>query len=277
MIFIMQGDKMANETRIKQLATLYVSIFEETPTNEQLHQYVSFNDSIALEVISSMMMMNSPQYSYYNSLDSENLVKSMFQKIFGYSDSQMNTLIQEQEFAAQNGGVNGFQYWVNEIENNPYVNEQTLPIALLNGGGTDGLNQACAVTSVTSAINNYANAFGLDINLEDGTDLIADGLYYGTYSGAMGGHVALNVYDSYVSGAWYSTYWDEGGYLSDSIDIPNPTISQNGVFSYFGTFTDDSLSGTWSDSFAETSGTFTATLVGTNDINAEEYLSNLLS
>ncbi len=268
---------MANEIRIKQLAALYVSIFEETPTSEQLHQYVSFNDSIALEVISSTMMMNSPQYSYYNSLDSENLVKSMFQKIFGYSDSQMNTLIQEQEVLAQNGGVNGFQYWVNEIENNPYITEYTLPIALLNGGGTDGLNQACAVTSVTSAINNYSNAFGLDINISNGIDLVTDGLYYGTYSGGMNGYVALNVYDDYASGVWYNPSWSEGGYLSDTIDIQDGTISQNGVFSYFGTFTDTNLSGTWSDGIEGTSGTFTTTLVGSNNIDAENYLTDLLS
>lgn len=118
---------MANEARIKQVTALYVTIFDSTPTISQLDMYLNLNQNIKLEVISSMMMASSPIKATLLSQDTKSIVKDIFQSIFGYTDGQMNTIIAEQQKNAQNGGVDGFEYWVKELENNSdMINVNTL-------------------------------------------------------------------------------------------------------------------------------------------------------
>ncbi|XOB61310.1 M10 family metallopeptidase [Campylobacterota bacterium DY0563] len=124
-------------TRNEKIAVLYVTIFGTTPNEEELKQYTSFNDNISLEVISATMMHNSEYLDTYKSLETDDFVKTMFQSIFGFTDDEMQSIIEEQERNELNGGINGFDYWVNEIENNPYITEDTLPIAIINGTSLD--------------------------------------------------------------------------------------------------------------------------------------------
>ena len=51
---------MVNELRIKQVAAMYVTIFDRVPTINELDTYLNLNQNIKLEVISSMMMASSP-------------------------------------------------------------------------------------------------------------------------------------------------------------------------------------------------------------------------
>jgi hypothetical protein len=159
---------LATETRIKQISALYVTIFDRTPTIAELDSYLNLNQNIKLEVISSMMMANSPLKSNYISQDTQTIVKNMFQSIFGYTETEMNTIIQQQQYNAQNGGINGFDYWVNELENNKdMININTLAIALLNGADEASYTRAMNVNEVKETITNYSNKYNLNIQIEE--------------------------------------------------------------------------------------------------------------
>jgi hypothetical protein len=140
-------------TRLEKIAALYVSIYRDIPTNEQLDQYVQFNEFISLEVISSTMMNDSLYKNSYIQMPTEDLVKVMFQEIFDLTNEQMQVIINEQEQIAQNGGISGFQYWVNEIENNPFVTINTLPIAIINGTSQD--DEASILNQIEEILNAY--------------------------------------------------------------------------------------------------------------------------
>lgn len=162
---------MASEKRIKDVAALYVTIFKKTPTISDLDMYLNLNQNIKLEVISSMMMATSPLKSTLLSQDLTTIVKEVFQSIFGYTDGQMNTIIAQQQANALNGGVDGFQYWVNELQNNSdMINVNTLAIALLNGADATSYARAVNLSEVKSTINNYAKEYNITILIEEYVD-----------------------------------------------------------------------------------------------------------
>jgi hypothetical protein len=145
-------------TRLEKLASWYLSIFGEEPSASKLHEYAGMNDFIPLEVISSLMVSDSGKLDNFNSMDSSLYVMEMFQSVFNLSTEQMNQII------STNEGLEGFQYWVNELENNPFVTLSTLPIALINGtADTSSLEE-----STTSIIDNY----NLYYNIETEDSLI---------------------------------------------------------------------------------------------------------
>lgn len=159
---------MLSEARIKQVTVLYSTIFDKMPAVTELDTYLNLNQNIKLEVISSMMMANSPLKSTLLSQDTKDIVKDLFQSIFGYTEDQMNTIIAQQEQVALDGGIDGFQYWVNELENNStLINVNTLAIALLNGA--DEINYARAVNlpEVVVSVDNYSNKYDLNIQIDD--------------------------------------------------------------------------------------------------------------
>jgi hypothetical protein len=119
-------------TRIESIKALYKFFFGEIPSISQLERYTNFPDYIKLELINSLIISDS-NYQF-SSLSTTQLVKDFFKSLFNYTDDEMNNIIQEQESIALNGGVDGFSYWVNELENNSkMINMNTLAIALLNG------------------------------------------------------------------------------------------------------------------------------------------------
>ena len=162
---------MASEKRIKDVAALYVTIFKKTPTISDLDMYLNLSSSIKIETISSMMMATSPLKSTLLSQDLTTIVKEVFQSIFGYTDGQMNTIIAQQQANALNGGTDGFQYWVNELQNNAdMINVNTLAIALLNGADATTYARAVNLSEVKSTINNYAKEYNLTVLIEEYVD-----------------------------------------------------------------------------------------------------------
>lgn len=175
---------MQTEKRIKDVAVLYATIFKKTPTVSELDTYLNLNQNIKLEVISSMMMASSPLKSTLLTKDLSTVVKEVFQSIFGYTDGQMNTIIAQQQANALNGGVDGFQYWVNELQyNSDMINVNTLAIALLNGADEASYARAINIAEVKNAVDEYivfnqniipiANA-GLDKTIDKGDSIILD-------------------------------------------------------------------------------------------------------
>ncbi|XOB61320.1 hypothetical protein ACMC56_11985 [Campylobacterota bacterium DY0563] len=82
-----------NEDRVKKLAVMYASIYDEAASVDILHEYASYNDNVPLEVLSATMMAKSPLYNNYANMSSSDLVKSMFKNLFGFTNEEMNTLV----------------------------------------------------------------------------------------------------------------------------------------------------------------------------------------
>ena len=83
----------------------------------------------------------------------------------------MNTIIAQHEQVALDGGTDGFQYWVNELVNNPTViNVNTLTIALLNGADANSFARAVNIDEVKSLINNYAKEYNMNIQIDQFID-----------------------------------------------------------------------------------------------------------
>jgi len=98
-------------------------------------------------------------------------------------------------------------------------------------------------------------------------DVVADGTYQGTYSGAEYGEFAFLVNDTYVQGQWYSPSYQEYGDLSGTVDNATGAVSlysadEDGIaITFTGVISGDDASGSWSmPSYG--SGSFDATLVG---------------
>ncbi len=129
-------------TRLEKIASLYKAVMGTTPSAEQLNTYAGLNEDIALEVINATMMGDSPIASGYESLTTELLVQSFFNTIF---DIEVDT------------ASDGFAYWVNEVENNPFIDASNLAIALINGA--DEAGQAALATDVASIVTAYEAAY----------------------------------------------------------------------------------------------------------------------
>jgi hypothetical protein len=132
-------------TRLQKLASLYLSIFGEEPTASKLHDYANMNESIPLEVLSSLMISNSGNSAEYSSMNNSTYLLSMFKSVFNLSTEEINQIRSTDEGAA------GFQYWVNELDNNPYITKSTLPIALINGTS----DTSALESNVANIISNY--------------------------------------------------------------------------------------------------------------------------
>jgi Ca2+-binding RTX toxin-like protein len=138
-------------TRVETIAVLYLSIFGKDPTSEQLDEYASFSDNIPLETIASTMTSSSAALQLPS--ETQALVKAVFQTLFNYSSSQMDTIIAEQAQNALNGGIDGFQYWVDQVDNNPFITKETIVIAIINGTDEQGLDDIASM--VSSVISSY--------------------------------------------------------------------------------------------------------------------------
>lgn len=83
------------------------------------------------------------------------------------------------------------------------------------------------------------------------SDIVADGIYTGTYDGAASGLFSFSVTDDQVTGTWTNPSWNESGYVSGYVDNEtgdlNVTSSDSdGDISFIGILTTQSTSGTWS-------------------------------
>lgn len=95
---------------------------------ETVDTYAKLSSSITLETISSMIMADSALKPAFEGLPKADLLDQMFITLFGYTADELNAL------KATEAGAAGYEYWINELNNNPnMINVNTLAIALLNG------------------------------------------------------------------------------------------------------------------------------------------------
>ncbi|XOB61319.1 hypothetical protein ACMC56_11980 [Campylobacterota bacterium DY0563] len=243
---------MINVTRIKQIASIYTTIYDKSPDAEELSYYASFNENISLDVISATMMATSPISDDYAQMSTSVLVKSMFQKVFGYTDGEMDELIKGQEQVAKDGGIDGFQYWVDEIDTNPYITEANLAIALLNGGGEEGLKKASNVAEVKASLDEYSSYYGVDLSEDENSSddsslvdfIINDGVITNTGSSDIiitdiGYDSEIHIsapgynYNSEISGTYETGLVNTtNGYTTSSpaFDFPDITIPVDGSY-----------------------------------------------
>jgi len=138
-------------TRLETIATLYSSIFGKNPDYTQLDEYASFNENVPLETLAATMLSQPSTLELPST--AEAFVKASFQTLYSYTTQQMNTIIQEQADIASQGGTDGFQYWVNELNSNPMITKETLYVALINGSDADSL--AILTSKVEDIVSQY--------------------------------------------------------------------------------------------------------------------------
>lgn len=91
-------------------------------------KYAKYPSSITLEMISSMILADSGLKPAFEGLPKADLLDQMFITLFGYTADELNAL------KATEAGAAGYEYWINQLNNNPdMINVNTLAIALLNG------------------------------------------------------------------------------------------------------------------------------------------------
>lgn len=139
-------------TRTEKILTLFISTFGREPSYTELYNFDSLNTSVPLETISATF--TNTMGALYLPSSSDSLVKAAFQTLFGYSNEEMNTIILEQAKIGLQGGIDGFQYWVKELEENPFISRDTIYIALLNG--TDQGTLDLLSTNLQTYMNNYS-------------------------------------------------------------------------------------------------------------------------
>ncbi|XOB61321.1 beta strand repeat-containing protein [Campylobacterota bacterium DY0563] len=176
-------------TRLEKIASLYTAVIGSTPTAEQLNAYAGLDENISLEVISAQIMSDSPLSAGYDAMTPELLVQSMFQTVFDLTTEEI-TALKETE-----AGAAGFQYWVDEINNNPYVTADTIAIALINGAGEDA--QAELAADVAGIVAAYEDAYNGGSTEEDGsTFILTDGR--DNFSGENAGTADNDTYKAFV-------------------------------------------------------------------------------
>lgn len=95
---------------------------------ETVDTYAKLSSSITLETISSMIMADSALKPAFEGLPKADVLDQMFISLFGYTQAELDAL------KATEAGAAGYEYWINELNNNPnMINVNTLAIALLNG------------------------------------------------------------------------------------------------------------------------------------------------
>jgi len=138
-------------TRLETITTLYLSIFGTNPNSSDLDVYTALNDTVPLETIASTMLKQPSALALPSS--SEAFVKASFQTLFDYTSQEIETIIEEQAAIATSGGTDGFQYWVNELDDNPMITKETLYVALINGSSTE--DQAILTAKVADIVFEY--------------------------------------------------------------------------------------------------------------------------
>src|SRR5574344_1107998 len=123
--------------RIESIISLLKANTGKPVNNADVAKYTVFNESITLETISSMIMVESPLKTALEIMPLEEVVEQMFMSVFGYTETELDAI------KATEAGEAGFQYWVNELKNNGnVVNVNTLAIALLNGAAEADVERA---------------------------------------------------------------------------------------------------------------------------------------
>lgn len=246
-------------TRIETLVTLYTSIFGKDPDSSQLDEYTSLNENIPLETIAATMLQQPFALALPSS--SEAFVKASFQTLFNYTSLEMEAIIQEQEAIAAEGGIDGFEYWVNELDNNPMITKETLYVALINGSNTeyeniliskaeDIVSQYEILDDVEGAIQGTQEADILNGTEEDDTML------------ALGGNDTIRTFDGintvyagfgddiiYGGKDTDTIYADQGAdtvYASDGADIVNGGEGNDYIYGEAG---DDTIDGGVGDDY----------------------------
>jgi Ca2+-binding RTX toxin-like protein len=139
-------------TRTEKILLLFKSTFGKSPSFTELYAFDGLVNTIPLETISATF--TNTFGALYLPTDSSSFVKAAFQTLFGYSDTQMNTIILEQAKIGFQGGVDGFAYWVDQVDNNPFISRDTIYIALLNG--SDDATLSTLSTSAASYMDSYS-------------------------------------------------------------------------------------------------------------------------
>ena len=121
------------------------------------------------------------------------------------------------------------------------------------------------------------SALGFDapsVSIPDMTlDVVKDGLYFGTYNGDFSGSVAFNVEDDSLSGAWVNPYWGEYDYINSGVvDQTTGEMTAYGAPQFTGTINGAAGFGSWTDADGN-NGSFSVSLIGTNDTDAASYLA----
>lgn len=165
-------------TRTEKILLLFKSTFGKEPSYTELYTFDSLVDTIPLETISATF--TNTLGALYLPSDSASLVKAAFQTLFGYSNEEMNTIILEQAKIGFQGGVDGFQYWVKEFDNNPFISRDTIYIALLNGTDEETLN------SLSSNNASYINSYSVWVEEKKAQQAQDDQLASITYIGTNG-------------------------------------------------------------------------------------------
>ncbi|PIF04232.1 MAG: hypothetical protein CSA86_02620 [Arcobacter sp.] len=147
-------------TRIEKIASLYTAVTgDANPTAEELNEYAGLNPSVSLEAISATLTSQSP--IAFDAMPSSNLIDYMFINLFGYTQVEIDALRATEEGAA------GFAYWVNELDNNPAINVNTIAIALLNGAEAAGAgDEERAINKSADLVAAYNEEYGSEVGSE---------------------------------------------------------------------------------------------------------------
>jgi hypothetical protein len=134
-------------TRIEKIASLYSALTGDADVSSaELHQYAGLSESVTLESISATLTSGS--VLNFSAMPVNDMLNYMFINLFGYTQAEVDAL------RATEAGAAGFQYWVDELANNPeMINVNTIAIALLNGAGA--ADDAAAATKVASVVTTY--------------------------------------------------------------------------------------------------------------------------
>lgn len=168
-------------TRIEKIISLYTALTgDATVTPVEVNKYAGLSESVSLEAISATITGDSP--INFAKMPVNDLLNYLFVNLFGKTQAEVDAL------RATTEGAAGFQYWADEIANNPQViNLNTLAIALLNGAeaaeangkGTDATNAAKKVEGSVADYNaaypdsgNPSETEGQTFTMTDGRDTI---------------------------------------------------------------------------------------------------------
>jgi hypothetical protein len=168
-------------TRIEKVISLYTALTgDATVTAVEVNKYAGLSESVSLEAISATITADSP--INFGAMPVNDLLNYLFVNLFGKTQAEVDAL------RATTDGAAGFQYWADEIANNPQViNLNTLAIALLNGAeaaeangnGTDATNAAKKVEGSVADYNaaypdsgNPSETEGQTFTMTDGRDMI---------------------------------------------------------------------------------------------------------
>lgn len=168
-------------TRIEKIISLYTALTgDATVTPVEVNKYAGLSESVSLEAISATITADSP--INFGAMPVNDLLNYLFVNLFGKTQAEVDAL------RATTEGAAGFQYWADELANNPQViNLNTLAIALLNGAeaaeangnGTDATNAAKKVEGSVADYNaaypdsgNPSETEGQTFTMTDGRDTI---------------------------------------------------------------------------------------------------------